>query len=142
MVKEWQVELNIPDIGAMITLCTIAICSAIIGTAEIAYTMMWITAAYERNGKDFFIDLLSAQAYTWTAEFIIVAGSLLLISAIIYFITMTISLIELNAVERKTRRPYIKIIFGLFFIGLILLIIALLSAILLKYKGVIFSMLF
>ena len=76
MGDEWQIDLKIPDIGSMITLFAVSVCSAILSSAEIAYTMMWITSAYERHGKDFFIDLINAKALTWTAEFVVVVGSL------------------------------------------------------------------
>ena len=131
--KEWQIDLKIPDIGAMLTLFAFTMCSVIIGAAEIAYTVLWITAAYVRHGKDFFIDLINAQALTWTAEYIIVAGSLLLTSSIIFFLTMSVSLVELNRVANKNKDAHMKIVFGMFSIGMILLILALISAIVLRY---------
>ena len=133
MDKEWQIDLKIPDIGAMLTLLAFTMCSVIIGAAEIAYTVLWITAAYVRHGKDFFIDLINAQALTWTAEYIIVAGSLLLTSAIIFFLTMSVSLVELNGVANKNKNAHMNIVFGMFSIGMILLILALISAIVLRY---------
>ena len=132
MDNDWQIDLDIPDIGTMITLMSTAICSAIIGAAEISYTMMWITSAYERHGKDFFIDLINAQSLTWTAEFVIVAGSLILCSAIIFLLTTTIALIDLNRVKNN-KKNRIRIIFILFFIGLALLFMALVSGLLLRY---------
>lgn len=132
MDNDWQIDLDIPDIGTMITLMSTAICSAIIGAAEISYTMMWITSAYERHGKDFFIDLINAQSLTWTAEFVIVAGSLILCSAIIFLLTTTIALIDLNRVKNN-KKHRIRIIFVLFFIGLALLFMALVSGLLLRY---------
>ena len=131
--KEWQIDLKIPDIGAMLTLFAFTMCSVIIGAAEIAYTVLWITAAYVRHGKDFFIDLINAQALTWTAEYIIVAGSLLLTSSIIFFLTMSVSLVELNRVANKNKDAHMKIVFGMFSIGMVLLILALVSAIVLRY---------
>ena len=133
MDKEWQIDLKIPDIGAMLTLFAFAMCSVIIGAAEIAYTVLWITAAYVRHGKDFFIDLINAQALTWTAEYIVIAGSLLLTSAIVFFLTMSVSLVELNRVANKNKDAHMKIVFGMFSIGMILLILALISAIVLRY---------
>lgn len=133
MDKEWQIDLKIPDIGAMFTLLTFTMCSVIIGAAEIAYTVLWITAAYVRHGKDFFIDLINAQALTWTAEYIVIAGSLLLTSAIVFFMTMSVSLVELNRVANKNKDAHMKIVFGMFSIGMILLILALVSAIVLRY---------
>ncbi|HOO54966.1 MAG TPA: hypothetical protein PLX30_12125, partial [Methanothrix sp.] len=107
--------------------------SAVIGAAEIAYTMLWVTSAYERNGKDFFLDLLYATSYTWTAEYVIVAGSVILVSAIIFLLTMSISLVYLNLLSTKRRTPNLNPLFGLFFLGLLLLIVTLLSAIMLRY---------
>ena len=133
MDKEWQIDLKIPDIGTMLTLFAFAMCSVIIGAAEIAYTVLWITAAYVRHGKDFFIDLINAQALTWTAEYIVIAGSLLLTSAIVFLLTMSISLVELNRVANKNKNAHMKIVFGMFSIGMILLILALISAIVLRY---------
>ena len=133
MDKEWQIDLKIPDIGAMLTLLAFTMCSVIIGAAEIAYTVLWITAAYVRHGKDFFIDLINAQALTWTAEYFIVAGSLLLTSAIVFFLTMSVSLVELDGVANRNKNAHMKIVFGMFSIGMILLILALISAIVLRY---------
>ena len=133
MDKEWQIDLKIPDIGTMLTLFAFAMCSVIIGAAEIAYTVLWITAAYVRHGKDFFIDLINAQALTWTAEYIVIAGSLLLTSAIVFFLTMSVSLVELNRVANQNKNAHMKIVFGMFSIGMILLILALISAIVLRY---------
>ncbi len=131
--KEWQIDLKIPDIGSMLTLFAFTMCSVTIGAAEITYTILWITAAYVRHGKDFFIDLINAQALTWTAEYIIVAGSLLLTSAIVFFLTMSVSLVELHSVAKNNRDAHMKIVFGMFSIGMILLIMALISAIVLRY---------
>jgi hypothetical protein len=130
---EWQIDLKIPDIGSMITLFAVAVCSAILSSAEIAYTMMWITSAYVRHGKDFFIDLINAQALTWTAEFVLVAGSLLLMSSLVFLITMTVSLFELNGIAKEDKKAHPRIISGLFSIGLVLLFLALVSAIILRY---------
>ncbi len=96
--------------------------------------MLWITSAYERNGKDFFLDLLYATKYTWTAEYVIVAGSVILVSAIIFMATMSISLFYLNNLSTKRRRPSLNPLFGLYFLGLLLLIVTLLSAIMLRYS--------
>ncbi|MEL4305677.1 hypothetical protein [Methanococcoides sp. LMO-2] len=131
--NEWEIDLKLPDIGAMATLVATSICAAILGAAEIAYTMMWITSAYERHGKSFFLDLINANDLTWTAEFIVVAGSLLLLSSIVFLITMFYSLIELNALNKPNKNPRIRIVFIMFIIGLILLFIALTSALILRY---------
>ncbi|MBN1134560.1 MAG: hypothetical protein JXA38_06585 [Methanosarcinaceae archaeon] len=133
MGDEWQIDLKIPDIGSMITLFAVSVCSAILSSAEIAYTMMWITSAYERNGKDFFIDLINAKALTWTAEFVLVAGSLLLMSSLVFLITMSVSLFELNGIAKEDKKANSRIISSLFSIGLVLLVLALVSAIILRY---------
>lgn len=133
MDKEWEIDLKIPDVGTMITLFAFTMCSVILSSAEIAYTIMWITSAYVRHGKDFFIDLINAQALTWTAEYVLIAGSLLLTSSIIFLFTMSISLVELNEVAIKNKDAHMKLIFGMFSIGMILLIMALISAIVLRY---------
>jgi hypothetical protein len=131
---EWKIDLKVPDIGTMITLLATAVCSVILSAAEIAYTMMWITSAYERNGKDFFIDLLNAKALTWTAEYIVVAGSLLLISSIFFLLSMLFSLYGLNTLAKKDNQKSLRyIIFGLFSLGIVLLFLALISAIVLRY---------
>ncbi|NOQ48870.1 MAG: hypothetical protein GQ576_07035 [Methanococcoides sp.] len=133
MDNEWEIDLKLPDISAMAALLATATCSAIMGAAEIAYTMLWITAAYERHGKDFFIDLINAKALTWTAEFVIVAGSLMLLSSMMFLITMFYSLIQLNAVRDPSKKIRMNVIFLLFIIAMILLFIALISALILRY---------
>jgi hypothetical protein len=131
--REWEIDVKVSDIGSIFTLLGIAVTSAVIGAAEIAYTMLWVTSAYERNGKDFFLDLLYATSYTWTAEYVITAGSVILVSAIIFLLTMSISLVYLNLLSTKKRMPNLNPLFGLFFLGLLLLIVTLLSAIMLRY---------
>ena len=133
MEREWEIDVSVSDIGSIFTLLGIAVTSAVIGAAEIAYTMLWVTSAYERNGKDFFLDLLYATSYTWTAEYVIVAGSVILISAIIFLVTMSISLVYLNNISTKKRTQNLNPLFGLYFLGLSLLIVTLLSAIMLRY---------
>jgi hypothetical protein len=132
--REWEIDVSVSDVGSVFTLLGIAITSAVIGAAEIGYTMLWVTSAYERNGKDFFLDLLYATKYTWTAEYVIVAGSVILVSAIIFMATMSISLFYLNNLSTKRRRPNLNPLFGLYFLGLLLLIVTLLSAIMLRYS--------
>ncbi|MDF0590664.1 hypothetical protein [Candidatus Methanocrinis natronophilus] len=134
MEREWEIDVSVSDIGSIFTLLGIAVTSAVIGAAEIAYTMLWVTSAYERNGKDFFLDLLYATSYTWTAQYVIVAGSVILVSAIIFLLTMSISLVYLNQISTKKRRPNLNPLFGLYFLGLSLLIVTLLSAIMLRYS--------
>jgi hypothetical protein len=131
--REWEIDVKVSDIGSIFTLLGIAVTSAVIGAAEIAYTMLWVTSAYERNGKDFFLDLLYATSYTWTAEYVILAGSVILVSAIIFLLTMSVSLVYLNLLSTKKRTPNLNPLFGLFFLGLLLLIVTLLSAIMLRY---------
>jgi hypothetical protein len=132
--RESEIDVSVSDIGSIFTLLGIAVTSAVIGAAEIAYTMLWVTSAYERNGKDFFLDLLYATSYTWTAEYVIVAGSVILVSAIIFLLTMSISLVYLNNLSTKKKRPNLNPLFGLYFLGLLLLIVTLLSAIMLRYS--------
>jgi hypothetical protein len=132
--REWEIDVKVSDIGSIFTLLGIAVTSAVIGAAEIAYTMLWVTSAYERNGKDFFLDLLYATSYTWTAEYVIVAGSVVLVSAIIFLATMSISLVYLNNLSIKRRKPNLNPLFGLFFLGLLLLVVTLFSAIMLRYS--------
>ncbi len=134
MDREWEIDVSVSDIGSIFTLLGIAVTSAVMGAAEIAYTMLWVTSAYERNGKDFFLDLLYATSYTWTAEYVITAGSVILVSAIIFLATMSISLVYLNLLSTKKRRPNLNPLFGLFFLGLLLLIVTLLSAMMLRYS--------
>lgn len=134
MEREWEIDVSVSDIGSIFTLLGIAVTSAVIGAAEIAYTMLWVTSAYERNGKDFFLDLLYATSYTWTAEYVIVAGSVILVSAIIFLLTMSISLVYLNNLSTKKKKPNLNPLFGLYFLGLLLLIVTLLSAIMLRYS--------
>ncbi|MGB3943613.1 MAG: hypothetical protein WBK88_02335 [Methanothrix sp.] len=134
MEREWEIDVSVSDIGSIFTLLGIAVTSAVIGAAEIAYTMLWVTSAYERNGKDFFLDLLYATSYTWTAQYVIVAGSVILVSAIILLLTMSLSLVYLNNISTKKRRPNLNPLFGLYFLGLSLLIVTLLSAIMLRYS--------
>jgi len=132
--REWEIDVKVSEVGSIFTLLGIAVTSAVIGAAEIAYTMLWITSAYERNGKDFFLDLLYATSYTWTAEYVIVAGSVILVSAIIFLLAMSVSLVYLNLLSTKKRTPNLNPLFGLFFLGLLLLIVTLLSAIMLRYS--------
>jgi hypothetical protein len=131
---EWKIDIKIPDIGMMVTLMTTAICSVIMAAAEIAYTMMWITSSYERHGKDFFLDLLNAQALTWTAQYILVAGSLLLLSSMFFLLGSSFSLYELAGLAKNMeKKVHIRIVFAFFVMGLVLLFMALISAIILRY---------
>jgi len=48
--------------------------------------------------------------------------------------TMSISLVYLNNLSTKRKRPNLSPLFGLYFLGLLLLIVTLLSAIMLRYS--------
>lgn len=134
-MDEWNVDLRIPDIGSMFTLSSVAICSTLLAVAEIVYMMMIITTAYETNGKDWLIELLYAEAFTEEITYVLVSTVLLLLSAIVFFATMTISLVQLNWL-RRGRRPNMRIIFGLFAIGLVLLSLTMASTLIIKWFGV------
>ena len=134
-MDKWQVNLHIPDIGSMFTLSTVGICSALIALAEITDMMMIITTAYETNGKDWLLDLLCAEAFTEEITYVLVSSVLLLLSAIVFLVTMCISLFELNWV-RSGHRPHLKILSILFMIGLVLLSLTLLSTLIITRYGV------
>lgn len=134
MGDQWKIDIEIPDIGMMMTLMTTALSSVIMGAAEIAYTMMWITSAYERHGKSFFLDLLNAKTLTWTAEYILVAGSMMLSSSMLFLLSSSVCLYELNGLSGNPgKQVHTKIVFGFFIGGLVLLFFALISAIILRY---------
>lgn len=134
MEKEWQIDLNLPDIGALLTLLSTAISSALMGVGSVLYVVMMMTTAYEVKGKDFLISLMNPEAnLTFEADFVLVVGTLLIVSAIFFFITMITSIFELNAVSKKDRNGRINIVFILFCISMISLISALLSTVLLRY---------
>jgi hypothetical protein len=134
MENEWQIDLKIPDIGSMMTLSSTAISSAIMGLGCVLYVVLMITTAYEVKGKEFLISLLNPEAnLTFEANFVLVVGTLLLFSAIFYFITMVISIFELNAVSKKERGARIKLVFAIFLTSLVFLILALISTVLLRY---------
>ncbi|MEA1945385.1 MAG: hypothetical protein U9N07_08695 [Euryarchaeota archaeon] len=134
-MDEWEVDLHIPDIGSMFTLSTVGVCSALIALAEITYMMMIITTAYETNGKDWLLELLYAEAYTEEITYVLVSSILLLLSAIVFLVTMSVSLIELHWIKRG-RGPHIKIIFTSFFLGLVLLSLTLMSTFVITQYGV------
>ncbi len=134
-MDEWQVDLNMPDIGGMFTMGMTGICSTLIGIAEIAYMMMILTTAYETNGKDWLLELLYAEAYTEEITYVLVASVLLLVSAIVFLITTSITLIELYMI-RKGRSPHIKTVFTMFLLGLVLLALTMVSTIVIKQYGV------
>jgi TRAP-type C4-dicarboxylate transport system permease small subunit len=87
-----------------------------------------------RHGKDFFLDLLNAKALTWTAEYILVAGSLLLLSSMLFLMSSSFSLYELNGLAKNPeKKVHVRIVFAFFVGGLVLLFLALISAIILRY---------
>ncbi len=134
MEKEWQIDLSLPDIGALLTLLSTAVSSALMGVGSVLYVVMMMTTAYEVKGKDFLISLMNPEAnLTFEADFVLVVGTLLIISAIFFFITMITSIFELNAVSKKDRNGRINIVFTLFGISMMSLISALLATVLLRY---------
>ncbi|MCL7415916.1 MAG: hypothetical protein M8349_07675 [ANME-2 cluster archaeon] len=134
MESEWQLDLNIPDIGTMLTLFSTTLSSAIMGVGSVLYVVLMMTTAYEAKGKEFLISLLNPEAnLTFEANFVLVVGTLLVLSAIFFFITMVVSIFELHAVSRKERGARIKIVFAAFIVSLLCLVAALLSTILLRY---------
>ncbi|KAF5424431.1 hypothetical protein C5S42_13315 [Candidatus Methanomarinus sp.] len=134
MEKEWQIDLSLPDIGALLTLLSTAVSSALMGVGSVLYVVMMMTTAYEVKGKDFLISLMNPEAnLTFEADFVLVVGTMLIISAIFFFITMITSIFELNAVSKKDRNGRINIVFTLFGISMISLISALLATVLLRY---------
>ncbi len=134
MDKEWKMDFDIPDIGSLVTLLSTAITSAIMGVGSVVYVVLMMTTAYEVKGKDFLISLMNPDAnLTFEANFVLVVGTLLILSAIFFFITMILSIFELNAVSRKERGGRIKIVLISVVISLICLVGALLSTVLLRY---------
>ncbi len=134
MDKEWKMDFDIPDIGTLVTLLSTAITSAIMGVGSVVYVVLMMTTAYEVKGKDFLISLMNPEAnLTFEADFVLVVGSLLVLSAVFFFITMILSIFELNAVSLKERGGRIKIVLVSFIISLICLVGALLSTVLLRY---------
>jgi len=134
MEKEWQIDLSLPDIGALLTLLSTAVSSALMGVGSVLYVVMMMTTAYEVKGKDFLISLMNPEAnLTFEADFVLVVGTMLIISAIFFFITMITSIFELNAVSKKDRNGRINIVFTFFGISMISLISALLATVLLRY---------
>ncbi|MDF1532393.1 MAG: hypothetical protein P1P72_08790 [ANME-2 cluster archaeon] len=134
MDKEWKMNFDIPDIGTLVTLLSTALTSAFMGVGSVLYVVLMMTTAYEVKGKDFLISLMNPEAnLTFEANFVLVVGTLLLLSAIFFFITMILSIFELNAVSIKERGARVKIVFASFIISLLCLVGALLSTVLLRY---------
>lgn len=134
MQNEWQMDLDIPDIGSLVTLLSTAITSAVMGVGSVLYVVLMVTTAYEAKGKEFLISLLNPEAnLTFEANFVLGVGTLLIMSAIFFFITMIISIFELNAISLKERRSRIKLVLSGFVVSLLFLVSALLYTVTLRY---------
>ena len=134
MEKEWEINLNIPDIGSLVTLLGAALSSAIMGVGNVLYVVMMVTTAYEAKGKEFLLSLINPNAnLTFEARFVLVVGTLLIISAIFFFVTMLLSIYESHAVSKKERDGRMKLVFGGFMISMLFLVIALLYTMLFRY---------
>ncbi len=134
MENEWKMDLDIPDIGSLITLLGAALSAAIMGVGNVLYVVIMVTTAYEAKGKEFLLSLINPQAnLTFEAQFVLVVGTLLIISAIFFFITMLISIYEIHAVSKKERGGRMKIVFSCFILSMVFLVIALLYTMLFRY---------
>lgn len=134
MENEWKMDLDIPDIGSLITLLSTALCSAIMGVGNVVYVIMMVTTAYEAKGKDFFFSLIKPGALlTIEAQFVLYVGTFLLISATFFFLTMVISIYETHAVSKKERGGRFKIVFICFIISMLCIILALLFTLSFRY---------
>ncbi|MBC2699311.1 MAG: hypothetical protein HF976_01955 [ANME-2 cluster archaeon] len=126
MENEWKMDLDIPDIGSLITLLSAALSAAIMGVGNVLYVVIMVTTAYEAKGKEFLLSLINPQAnLTFEAQFVLVVGTLLIISAIFFFITMLVSIYETYAVSKKERGGRMIIVFVCFALSLLVLILAL-----------------
>ncbi len=134
MENEWKMDLDIPDIGSLITLLSAALSAAIMGVGNILYVVIMVTTAYEAKGKEFLLSLINPQAIlTFEAKFVLGVGTLLIVSAIFFFITMLISIYETHAVSKKERDGRIIIVFVCFALSLFVLILALLYTMSFRY---------
>ena len=134
MENEWKMDLDIPDIGSLITLLSAALSAAIMGVGNVLYVVIMVTTAYEAKGKEFLLSLINPQAIlTFEAKFVLVVGTLLIVSAIFFFITMLVSIYETHAVSKKERGGRIKIVFACFVFSMFFLVIALIYAMLFRY---------
>lgn len=134
MEKEWEIDLKIPDIGSLVTLLSAALTSAIMGVGNVLYVVMMVTTAYEAKGKEFLLSLINPNAnLTFEARFVLVVGTLLIISAIFFFVTMLLSIYESNAVSKKERGGRMKLVFGGFIFSILFLVVALLYTMLFRY---------
>ncbi len=126
MENEWKMDLDIPDIGSLITLLSAALSAAVMGVGNILYVVIMVTTAYEAKGKEFLLSLINPQAnLTFEAQFVLVVGTLLIISAIFFFVTMLVSIYETYAVSKKERGGRMIIVFVCFALSLLVLILAL-----------------
>ncbi len=134
MENEWKMDLDIPDIGSLITLLSAALSAAIMGVGNVLYVVLMVTTAYEAKGKEFLLSLINPGAsLTFEAKFVLVVGTLLIISAIFFFITMLVSIYETHAVSKKERYGRLNIVFGCFVFSMFFLVIALLYVMLFRY---------
>lgn len=134
MENEWKMDLDIPDIGSLITLLSAALSAAIMGVGNVLYVVIMVTTAYEAKGKEFLLSLINPQAnLTFEAEFVLGVGTLLIVSAIFFFITMLVSIYEAHAVSKKERGGRMKIVFACFTLSLFVLILALLYTMSFRY---------
>ncbi len=134
MENEWKMDLDIPDIGSLITLLSAALSAAIMGVGNVLYVVLMVTTAYEAKGKEFLLSLINPQAnLTFEAQFVLVVGTFLIISAIFFFITMLVSIYETHAISKKERGGRMIIVFVCFAISLFVLILALLYTMSFRY---------
>ena len=134
MENEWKMDLDIPDIGSLITLLSAALSAAIMGVGNVLYVVIMVTTAYEAKGKEFLMSLINPNAIlTFEAKFVLGVGTLLIVSAIFFFITMLISIYETHAVSKKERDGRIIIVFVCFALSLFVLILALLYTMSFRY---------
>ncbi len=134
MENEWKMDLDIPDIGSLITLLSAALSAAIMGVGNVLYVVIMVTTAYEAKGKEFLLSLINPSAIlTFEARFVLGVGTLLIVSAIFFFITMLVSIYETHAVSKKERGGRMIIVFVCFTLSLFVLILALLYTMSFRY---------
>ena len=136
MDNEWEVDLKIPDFGAMFTYSILSILSAILGSANVICTYIWITSVYikKEDPFKFFSELLGTRFTDlgFEMQFIRLTGTMVLISALMFFFTMIFSLFELKGVSKRKKPARFFLVFFLFFVSLILLVLAILLALFLR----------
>lgn len=136
MDKEWQVDLsvdNIPSISGLLTAFAISMVSVIIAISEITWVVLIITSAYIANGKEWLMTLLSAKAYKIEFAFVLITTVMLFISAFLFFITSTLSLVEMNRIGDKNKKIRGKLLYFMFFAALLLLGLTMVATVLLKF---------